>query len=138
MGSEISPRTAHLLRDLLRHFPFPGAQELLTLASCWACRPDGEASEALCAGRQLQAAWLFFCVFYRPKISASCSPLIIHRSCFLSPQYLGCFPASPPTGQNPYTSEFPGPLLVNGFSANHNWLWCPVTFFVAPHFCSGT
>lgn len=46
-------------------------------------------------------AVLLCCVFYWPTISTSCSPLIIHRSCFLSPQYLGCFPASPPTGENP-------------------------------------
>lgn len=39
------------------------------------------------------------CVLYWPQISTSCSPLIIRRSCFLSPQYLGCLPASPPTGK---------------------------------------
>lgn len=54
------------------------------------------------------------CVFSWPEISTSCSPLILHRSCFLSPQYPGCFPASPPTGRRPCASEFPGLLSSLG------------------------
>lgn len=49
VGSDLSPRTARLLGALLRPFPFPGAQALLTLASGEACGPmeRGPSSSAL-------------------------------------------------------------------------------------------
>lgn len=50
----------------------------------------------------------------------------------------GMLSSSSSHGENPCTSEFPGPFLVNGLAADHNWFCCPATFPVAPRICLGT
>ena len=116
-------------------FPISWCPGVVDFGQLIGLRPSGEGfgdrpSGALCTGRQLQAAWQFFCVFYWPAISTSCSPLIIHRSCFLSPQYLGCFPAPPPTGkihtlQNSQSHFWSMGLLqiITGFAVQPHSLW---------------
>lgn len=119
-GSEFSPRTAPPLRDP-QTFPIswcPGVIDFGQTLGLWR-RMDGEGSAErpfqLCAREAAPGRLAVLCVFYWPEISTSCSPLILHRSCFLSPQYLGRSPASPPTGESPSASEFPGRSPSMGF-----------------------
>lgn len=109
-------------------FPISWCPGVVDFGQRLGLRPDGaglwrEALPPLCPGEGGAAPGRLagLCVFYWPKISTSCSPLIIHRSCFLSPQYLGCFPASPPTGESPLQnsqarSRSMGLLQIAGFA----------------------
>lgn len=91
-------------------------------------RGPGERHGEAAPGR---LAVLLCCVFHWPEISTSCSPLIIHRSCFLSPQYLGCLPASPPTGKihqlqsSQACSWSMGFAVVTGFAMESRSVWLP-------------